>query len=178
MNWVAWKNIYGKQPKIKYNGLSFFSDIWRIPSLLRKKKLLSFVRRKQMIFPVAVMSKVYRKTQLSYSPNCYWSQWMVFYLSTEFVKMSGLPSSQPSPSPWESSPGKRKHHSHSWFWSLDRFVQWISALLHHMFPGRWMYTVKSCLFALFICTQKAADEAPSPEEFSACSAICYKESAN
>lgn len=31
---------------------------------------------------------------------------------------------------------------------------------------------------LFICTQKAADETPSPEEFSACSAICYKGSAN
>lgn len=51
MNWVAWKNTYGKQPKIKYNGLSFFSDIWRIPSLLRKKKATQFCSKKADDFP-------------------------------------------------------------------------------------------------------------------------------
>lgn len=145
----------------------------------KKKKATLLYLKKTDDFPSGrVMSKVYRKTQLSYSPNCYWSQWMVFYLSKDFVKMSELPSSQASPSPWESSPGKREHHSHSWFWSLDRLVQWISALLHHIFPVRWMYTLKFYLFALFICTQKAADETLSLGELSACSAICYKERAN
>lgn len=134
--WIVWpqKNIYGKQSIIKYSGLSFFLDIYRIPTLLRnKKKAIPFCLKKTDDFPSGrVMSKVYRKTQLSYSPNCYWSQWMVFHLSKDFVKMSELPSSQASPSPWESSPGKREHRCHSWFWSLDRLVQWISALLHHM----------------------------------------------
>lgn len=55
--WIVWpqKNIYGKQSIIKYSGLSFFLDIYRIPTLLRnkKKKLFHFVWKKQMIFPVA-----------------------------------------------------------------------------------------------------------------------------
>lgn len=73
-----------------------------------------------------LVSKVYRKTQLSYYPNCYWSKWMIFHLCKDFLNMSGLPASQPSPSQWGCSPRRRGNYFCSRFWSLDLWGGFLS----------------------------------------------------
>jgi len=70
---------------------------------------------------------------------------MIFLWSKDFLKMSGLPSSRPSPSLRGSILRRRGNHFHSWFWSPGRPVQWISA-------SKVLCEMNVYCAVLFICT--------------------------
>lgn len=136
--------------------MNFFPNVQRMNTLTKgkkkKKKLFCFVWRKQIDdFPSCrVMIKAYRKTQLSSQPKRHWSWCMSFYLSKDFPKTSGLPSSRPTPSPQGSCCRRSRDHFQDSFCDLEprqicavNFCPSVSEV-----PREMNYTVRSCLFAL------------------------------
>lgn len=166
---------------MKYGGMNFFPNIQRINTLAKgkkeKKKLFSFVWRKQMIFPVAewwskhVGKHSWAPSLSAIDPGA----WVFIWLKT-FVRHRGSQAAGPPLHGRGAAAGGAGIISRTRFviWSRDRFVQWISARLRRKFPARWMYAVRSCSFAL----RREQMSLSSPEEFSVWFAIRCEECAN